>query len=317
MAELPDYQKPPDAVVEHINQWYDPHRRRYTRVFDRLERMRQLWGRSSTRTREALLKFSYLNSVFSVQTPVERHERALRLVVRGRTPREALIEASAGHYDKKGSSTMQTLADDDLWNDVLGHLANDRIDAAHHRLLDAGWLGTAKAPFTLANLGFVQKMCIDANVARVMKGTNPSQRISVDEYEGLCADIQAMFPDLAEFLEPYELQWVIFDWQRFYRSNSEGGPARTADAPGDQAVAEHRIFFDAVFGRRMTIVDRLEELTLEAQAAGNGEPESVTDLEQFRDQIEEAIQSEIGDEAAQRRIRRDLDRAIEQRIASD
>lgn len=262
MVAVPELQRPPPAVREHILQWYRDHQHTYARVWDRLDQVREKWSLLDREGKITLLKSSYVFSVMSVQTRVHIHEEWFIRVIHGEGVEESRVASGAG-LGSRVAAMRETLADESLWDETVELLDDGHVDTAHKLLLDnAKWISTAKVPFTLANLGFTQKMCIDANIARLFAAERPETK-SIESYEGLCADIRDTFPDLSEILKPYHLQWLLFDWQRFFRANSRGG-IQTTRARGDMAIATHDVWFDTALGnvdRLRARLDRIPEET--------------------------------------------------------
>lgn len=285
---VPDIDPPPQAVRDHVRQWYEDHEQTYVRVWSRLDEMREHYALQDDRGKKALLKLSYMNSVMSVQTPLYIHEEWFNRVVAGEGLEEAWDAAGAG-LPMRIPAMRETLADYSLWDELVELLGMGDVDTAHKLLIDnAQWVSTAKAPFTLANLGFVEKMCIDSNVAKLMGMFRTPETKVVEKYEGLCADIRALFPDLAEILEPYELQWLIFDYQRFYQAGRKGGNVASTREQG-MAVAQHAIWFETALGNVDRIAARMDAIPFQT----NGENPWAEIDEAFEDDLRELIQQEI------------------------
>lgn len=304
---VPDIERPPEAVRDHIAQWYEDHQFTYAKVWERLDEVRAHWGRVDFDGKVALLKLSYINSVFSIQTAVHLHEEAFqRCIYGGEGFVEALRNSGAGLENNKGPAMYETLADDSLWDEATELLIDGNVDTAHKLLIDnAKWLGTAKSPFTLANLGFTQKMCVDSNVANLMRADEPPDTVDVAKYESLCADIQDMFPELSGDpynLDPYHLQWLIFDYQRFFRS---GKGRATAPRPRDKSkvIARHDIWFDTALSDISFIKSRMRELTARGKVETRSDAEidrAISELaRRERQQLQQEVEGDI--EAAIRR----------------
>lgn len=306
----PEFERPPEAVRDHIAQWFEHHKGTYLRIWDKLDQIRERWSIASKEEKEALLKLSYINSVFSIRTPLHIHEEGFMRVMSGEELIPAMKNAGMGFVDKqewsRAPKIYEAVSDDSLWANAVDFLDAGKIDLAHELLqADAGWLGAAKAPFTLANLGFVEKMCINGNVARLFRADPPRSRMKRPQYEKLCADIRDMFPELAEKLRPYELQWLLFDYQRFYRSGADGGPAPIA-AQGGMAVAQHSAWFDVALGPIDHVVQRMEALTAEGKRRVEaGEIQTGVETADVERQIDAAI-----DRALQREVTEQMEAAM-------
>lgn len=241
MASLAELERPNDAVVEHIIQYYERNRDQYNEVWSRLDDVRQHYRRASKWGRIALLKLSYLNSVISIRTEVEKHEQTFTAIMNGQSI-EGAFEAVDIGLPKRIGAAKASLAWFELWEDLELSLERGFVDRAHKRLLeDALWAGTVKAPFTLSNLGFTRKMCLDTNVLRLLGSDEELESSSVKNYSDTCANVQAIFPRL-DHLEPYMLQWLLFDYQRHFRSGLNDRSA--ARFKSIDEVTRHDVWFE-------------------------------------------------------------------------
>jgi len=256
MPSLLEFEAPPQAVKDHILQYYQDNREEYEAVWGRLDDVRRHYRMSSKWGRIALLKLSYMNSVISVRTEVPEHERAFTEIMDGAGIEETI--RPLGLPDKIGS-IKASFAWDDLWHATEAHIDRGNIDAAHEVLLkNALGVGTVKAPFTLSNLGFQEKMCIDANVVRLLGAGEEPKSSSVRNYEDTCLAARQMFPRLSN-LPAYRFQWLIFDYQRRFRSGMDDRAA--ARFKSDADVTRHDVWFEHALQPISETRKRMDELT--------------------------------------------------------
>lgn len=340
MAELPDYARPPEPVRDHITHFFYPNNKHiYDEVWPKLDDVRDRWDTLDNGDKIALLKLSYINSVFSIRTPVSSYESGIRMFMQGESIPEAIDRSGMGmalyyrpDWNKpygslrgKVPGIYETLSNDAFWDGVVAMIKEERYNEAQSRLMDANFIGVAKSPFTLANLGFTQKMCLDGNVSALLGGESPETE--VEEYEQLCADVRDMFPELAEELEPYHLQWLLFDYQRIYQYDPEEESVTQSGAI-TQDVARHDTWFDAALGPIGRIRDSTHRATQEAKDAMRDdafeEPVtvemareflSVEDFEELVDRrgvegVEVGIDPDTGRETEIEAIRRDIADAV-------
>lgn len=272
---VPEFEPPPKVVREHIGEWYDRHAQQYAKVWERLDQIRQLWNFLDHDEQVAMLQTSAIFAIYTILTPTPLAEAAFDDMMHGTTIAESrkkdrpIPGAPAGKHNQMPEWIYKSLVNYSMWDQAVSLLNSGHVDTAHKLLVDESTgLGSVKAGFTLAQLGFVQKMCIDGNLARLFGASQP-ETVDISKYEGLCADIRAAFPDLSEKLEPYQLQWLLFDWQRAFRSG-EGKVQRT-DNPADP-VATHDEWFKYALGDPAFLVRRMQELTRRAVDLGYGDP---------------------------------------------
>ena len=230
-----------DATRSEIVAHYRTHESTYSRIWGRLDDIQTHFRMADKEGKIAYLKLSYINSVISVQTPLHIYEEAFRLILEGKDLDTALERVNYNGQKKK--YLRQCLADADIWETLVTDLEERGLDAAHKTAIDRlKFVGTVKVPFTLAMLGFTEKMCLDANVCRVMDIDEIPTTVVVDRYESVCESVRDHFPTLMEEIDPFHLQWVLFDYQRFNRTNMDPDAAVRLDV--DQQVAYHEAWFD-------------------------------------------------------------------------
>lgn len=305
MVATPEYEAPPEELVDLVNNWYDTHRETYQWVWSQLDEMQKVWVNGDHQTRIGLLKGSFIFTLFTQRVVTDLAEESFLRVIEGDSVPTALSETGAGFHHSKTAKIYQSFWDDDLWDAVVDMIAAGQIDTAHQALIDnprVKGVATAKAAFVLANVGLTQKMCINSNVARLLGQeyeitgectsnddckekypdltapkciggscvSDPAPTTSkVDKYESLCADVQQFFPDLSRRMEPYHLQWLLFDLNRHFRfGDRTANPKQIEDmtVPGTDAVATHTVWFDTAINRPERVASRMRTVTKEADA---------------------------------------------------
>ena len=264
MAEILDIEQPPRAVRDHINEFHERNADLYRRIFQQLREVRSNWRLSTREGRIAYLKMSYIHSVLTTQVDYDDATEAFDLIMSGGTFEDGL--AITG-LTRKAGYMRAALVKRWLWEEAVHLLDKGGTDEAHRLLMDEGpggdgsgalGIGTAKVPFALANLGFIQKMCVDGNVARVLTAEDEPSTVVVSKYEDLCLEIKQAFPRLADKLAAYELQWVLFDYQRAFRVKTN----KKMDARMDEATPNaHETWFRWALADTRTIRRRMDEAT--------------------------------------------------------
>jgi len=256
----PDLVRPPQETRGEIKLFYLTHAQQYARIWEELDRTRTVWQRSTRQERETMLKLSYVQAVLSIRIPWERAEETFAAIMEGESIMDAWEQTNHG-LDNKRRWMMRALANGGLWTQTVELLDSGSVDLAHELLLsDALGIGDAKVPFTLANLGFVQKMCIDGNIATLFQA-DAAKRLSRGEYEEVCATARSFFPELSEMLRPAELQWVLFDYQRLL--NDFENPF---DLPaGESPVSAHEVWFRHMPVNVPYVQQQMDRITAEAR----------------------------------------------------
>ena len=314
MVAVPEIVDPPEFVKEALREHFDENEQTYRKVWERLDEVRYHWDTASKPEKEAMLKMSYINSVLSIKTPLETHEAGLEsFLLDGETLYDAMVNNGLGIVDRedwyKYPKMQEALRDDGLWSDLVDMLNTGQVDKAQRRLLDdAGWVGAAKSPFTLANLGFVQKMCIDSNVGSLMGMESQPDTPVVEKYEGLCADIRDLFPDLAEQMAPYELQWLLFDFNRMHiiREDSVEVP------PAERPVTRHDNWFEIVTSNFDSAIQAVQRETDRAKGIDPDVPETPSALQPA--DVDAEIEDAIADAVERGMIEADVQDEIEQAV---
>lgn len=182
------------------------------------------------------IRLSTINSICSVNTHVDAHERGTIAVWEalqdGVTDQETLADAvnqstptgdaHVMYYNEKARWISENLLAVD-YTDLAATLRDDGIVPCQQQLVDeVDGLGNRKAAFTLANLGFTDAACIDGTIERafgVQRGTTEGRWNSVNPFDTTVAEryydrveqLRAETPRASTELSPYLWQWTT--WQ--------------------------------------------------------------------------------------------------------
>lgn len=245
-----------EDVRHRIVSHYEEHAEVYEELWTKLDTVHDRFRSGDREAKISYLKLSYINSVISVRSPVSQHENALNQLMVSRDLETAI--SSTIFYRTKLNAIRQSLDEEKVWRELANDLDSGSIDAAHRRALNhLRYIGPVKAPFILAKLGYTEKMCLDSNVVEALDLDREPSNLSLEKYNELCKNIQYEFPSLTKELEPFHLQWVIFDWQRL------GGSDNRADrGPTDKSekVTSHDAWFNAVLSDQSTVQNVVEAL---------------------------------------------------------
>ena len=206
-----------ETTALHATNHYRKNSDTYDKIQARLKDLRTRFTAAKTSEQVRMLQKSHSFAVISVQTPVEIHEEAFKQLWNGSNPHEALQDgalSSVNYRNNKADYIRHSLRNGHLWADVADMLVEGNTDKAHRFIIDNfKGVGPAKAPFTLAMLGFTDKACIDANVQNALDVEAPTT-VVVEKYNSLVQEYMSKFPTLDSLLTPFLWQWVIFSYQR-------------------------------------------------------------------------------------------------------
>jgi thermostable 8-oxoguanine DNA glycosylase len=189
----------------------------YEKIDSRLDRVRETFFSADKSEQIRMLQKSHSFAVISVQTPVDIHEEAFAELWQDETPLTNIADAlsSVNYRYNKADYIRHSITHAHLWADVVEMLENGEIDSAHKYILDEmKGVGPAKAPFTLAMLGFTEKACIDANIISAMGLEDHVNTVVVEKYDKIVESLREKMPTLKEETSPFLWQWVTFSWNR-------------------------------------------------------------------------------------------------------
>jgi len=258
-----DMARPPKVIRDDIVRWLEMYLVEYSRIWDRLDKVRQNWSLTSYRGKEAMLQMSFTYALATQQVPLSEAERVFDRIMNGQTVTAAYMGESFN--TRRPQWMYRSISDSTLWMIVLNALLDgDNMTALDRLAEDAVGLRAKKASFALAQLGFTQEMCVDGNISDLISA-DIDTKIDIPQYRRVCANIQRMFPELTKRVrEPYHLQWVLFDYQRHHRINASGTGVVTTDS---SPVATQDKWFEWATGNPARIVRRMDRLEREADRA--------------------------------------------------
>lgn len=207
---------------------YHEHRTFYDHIEARLEATHEAFRDADRDRRHDMLCKAVAFAGISAQTAVSKHERgycnAIELgdgyALLGPEAIEAgLLEAGVNYYKNKASYIWYNAHEADVGRALdayEAHLDGDEgaLDRMHRAVADEMMgVGLRKAGFALALAVSPQKMCIDTHVAQCA-GIEPEdvyEGVVVERYEAQCEQVRAQWPTLDDELDPFMVQWVVFD----------------------------------------------------------------------------------------------------------
>jgi len=201
----------------HVTNHYRRNSDEYAEIESQLAKTRAAFFEAEPSEQVRMLQKSHSFAVISVQTPVHIHEEAFTLLWQNDNPIGDLEDAlsSVNYRNQKAEYIKHSLTHAHLWSDVVTMLESGDIDEAHKYILDEfKGVGPAKAPFTLAMLGFTEKACIDANVINAMGLDKHVNTVVVEKYDAIVESLRDKMPTLRDETSPFLWQWITFDWQR-------------------------------------------------------------------------------------------------------
>lgn len=208
---------------------YHKHMEKYEVISHKLETAKQKFERSDRETQRRLLLDSYIFATISVQTPVDIHEDAFRRIKEGEKLEDAL--ASVNYRKNKASYIRETETKFEVIDHVINLLEKEEVNAAHKNISkNFKGVGTVKAAFTLAMLGYKNKACLDTNVlnAADIDRKQIYNGVKIEKYDRQCnAVLDKAGLELPDRLSNFMKQWIIFDAQR-------------------ESFTNHNIFFESI-----------------------------------------------------------------------
>lgn len=199
--------------TDPVTDWHGRHSLEYSMVEKRLTDTKAKFMSTDRDEQVDMLVKSYVNAVISQRNKVDIYEPAYVRWVSGE-PMDKAFE-SIIYNKQKISWISKTLVDMKKFHHVADLLEVGRVNQAHNFMADNfTGLSHMKAAFTLAMLGFTSRMCLDTNVCKAMgfDSRKVSDIKDMSDYLELCNQIVDKFEHLE--LDPFVLQWVIFDYRR-------------------------------------------------------------------------------------------------------
>lgn len=197
----------------------------YEAVERKLRKLRKVFVLGEREQAAHNLRHAYHFALFSIQTPLPRHEEAYRLWAEdGRTVEEACGVGKSLWPNRKArqaSATDSRVRWSELVEDVKRLVVENKIRELmelQERLVGVSY---NKWGFTLAMSGIWEAICMDTNVKNhfgIDQRLDMRAADGLDWYMGVRELIQAQVPaDVPAFIA----QWVIFDYERGEHSSHE------------------------------------------------------------------------------------------------
>lgn len=201
---------------------------KYNRIKNRLARVNETYKSSNLLRKKEMLLDSYAFAVLSVQTPVPIHEDAWEGYMDGKELEKA-FESVNYKYNKIKYIEYTKNRSYKIFEKIL---SSSNLDKIHRMLVDHfKGVGVIKSAFTLAMLGYMDKICIDANLLTYF-GLERDEIYTgkvVEKYESQCEDLLSQ---VELDLEPFMLQWILFNIARMKK---------------DRNFSKHEPYFDKMF----------------------------------------------------------------------
>jgi thermostable 8-oxoguanine DNA glycosylase len=197
--------------------WARYHEEDYDAVERRLSACRNvmLYGRMDSATR--MLKLASVNAVMSIQTSVDRHERAFTMWQAGdRSLKTCLQETTYGNQKYGWVSESLATFDFQACVEILRHGTGPQasnIEQTVEYLVDNfKGLSYTKASFTLAMIGVWECACLDSHMRRLLGIDTDKSWSSVGAYQ---SDVERMVEHFdTPFNKPFLIQWSSWDRER-------------------------------------------------------------------------------------------------------
>jgi len=197
---------------------YKRYESEYRKISDSLSSVRRIFCNADRYTQKSMLLDSSVFAVVSVQNSIS----ILRKVFRGYCNADSWLDVrdsfkSANYGNNKLAYVKHNV---DVIFGQVGDKIIDYFEAGDvwgatrimvENIKGVSWI---KAPFIGAMLGFKELLCIDTNVAQMVPGTKASGYNSMGEYKEAIELVKEEFPELANELSTFMLQWVVFDCNR-------------------------------------------------------------------------------------------------------
>jgi thermostable 8-oxoguanine DNA glycosylase len=191
--------------------WFcEYHKEDYQAVEDRLSACRNVMLRGRMDSAMRLLKLASVNAVMSIQTSVDRHERAFTMWQAGdRSLKTCLQETTYGN--QKHDWVSESLATFDFETCVETLRESGHTAAINYLVDNFKGLSYTKASFTLAMLGVWECACLDSHMRRMLDMDKREYR-NVGEYQSYVDKMVEKFN--TPFDKPFLIQWAVWDHAR-------------------------------------------------------------------------------------------------------
>lgn len=191
--------------------WFcEYHKEDYDAVERRLSACRNvmLHGRMDSAT--WMLKLASVNAVMSIQTSVDRHERAFTMWQAGdRSLKTCLQETTYGN--QKYGWVSESLATFDFETCVETLRESGHTAAIEYLVDNFKGLSYTKASFTLAMVGIWECACLDSHMRKLL---DLDAKQSWNFAEAYQSDVDKMVEEFdTPFDKPFLIQWAVWSWE--------------------------------------------------------------------------------------------------------
>lgn len=263
----------PEELRQSVMSYYETYEDFYDVPWSELDEVHRRFMAGGPDLRRSMLVHSYVYAVLTIQTGIDEAERHFRRYYEGEplwivTTEEANVTAKADHV-------YATL--DEYWfegmTDLAMRMGEGDVETVVREMEESDpfkYIGSVKAPFVAAQLGFTSKMCIDSNVQSFLGMDFSEGTPSGEEVDRLCAEVQDLFPELmAQVEEPYHLQWTLFNYARVNDVSWEpDSGAMELNLYGETAIEpieglepeKHDQYFNALLDDEARVIERADAL---------------------------------------------------------
>lgn len=270
----------PDELRQSVVDYYHKYEEFYETPWRELDETHQRFVNGSRELRTSLFTLSYIYAVLSIQTPIDAAERQFTAIFEGQEVYDVTLAEQ--QVTQKGNYIYDTL--DNYGYEGIAELTDMLVEGKVAEVVDImdndddfKYIGSVKAPFVVAQLGYTSQMCVDSNVQAFLGLDFAELNVTGEEVDRVCTTVQALFPELMkEVKEPYHLQWILFNYERVndVMWNPDTGDL-TLTITGEVAVdpidglepEKHDAWFDATLDDEAYIIDRVDGIFAEAPKA--------------------------------------------------
>lgn len=201
-----------------VRRWIDGHREDYAHVQRRLDATRNVVLHGREDRAAAIVERAYTFAVFSIQTPLDRHERAFTEYYTGEKDLEAAVTSTV--YGGTKIPWLEKTFESTDWTEVVRMIRLSVANGDYAPLLDyiddeLTGVSYVKGAFVLAMSGLTEYLCIDSNVANYAGlDVSTGDALTFTDGEDYMATCRDVIGGLDVDMRPFVVQWAIFDSER-------------------------------------------------------------------------------------------------------
>jgi hypothetical protein len=197
-------------MAEDYKWWFEYHNEDYESVLTRLKACRNILLHGPKDRAARLLEVSAINSILSIQTARQRHERAFTMHYAGGLSLENCAKETVYGYQKSDWLHKNKVQVD--WGELVSYIrgqvfAGNPVAAVEKVTDEVTGLSWTKGGFTLAMCGIVEVACPDSRT-RAELGIENNVRTESDYREALQVIDESVPIDMPLFVK----QWVLYDY---------------------------------------------------------------------------------------------------------